>query len=78
MMNLTFDGKSLLISNEVAELVVKFAAALARSGGADSVQLAAGILPRSAFVIYSSLLVHPQYCDDHLKPPNLAWPLTRC
>ena len=40
-MNLTFDGKSLLISNEVAELVVEFAAALARSGGADTVRLAA-------------------------------------
>ncbi|WP_104131116.1 hypothetical protein [Cryobacterium sp. M91] len=41
MMNLTFVNKSLLVGDEVAELVVKYAATLARSGGADTVRLMA-------------------------------------
>ena len=41
MMNLTFVGKSFLVGDEVAELVVEYAATLARSGGADTVRLMA-------------------------------------
>ena len=41
MMNLTFVGKTLLVGDEVAELVVEYAATLARSGGADTVRLMA-------------------------------------
>ncbi|WP_104176432.1 hypothetical protein [Cryobacterium sp. Y50] len=41
MMNLTFVGKSLLVGDEVAELVVEYAAMLARSGGVDTVRLMA-------------------------------------
>lgn len=40
-MHLTFVGKSLLVGDEVAELVVEYAAMLARSGGADTVRLMA-------------------------------------
>ena len=35
MMHVTFVGKSLLVGDEVAELIVEYAASLARSGGAD-------------------------------------------
>jgi hypothetical protein len=41
MMRLTFVGKSLLVGDEVAELVLEYAAALIRSGGVDTVRLMA-------------------------------------
>lgn len=41
MMHLTFVGKSLLVGDEVAELIIEYAAALARLGGADTVRLTA-------------------------------------
>lgn len=40
-MILSFVGKSLLVGDEVAELVLEYAAALIRSGGADTVRLTA-------------------------------------
>jgi hypothetical protein len=41
MMNLTFVGKSLLVGDEAAEIVIEYAATLARFGGADTVRLMA-------------------------------------
>lgn len=39
MMHLTFSDKSLLLGKDAAELVVEYAAALARTGSADTVKL---------------------------------------
>ncbi|WP_146071572.1 hypothetical protein [Cryobacterium sp. Y50] len=41
MMHVTFVGRTLLVGGEVAELIVEYAAALARCGGADTVRLVA-------------------------------------
>lgn len=41
MMHVTFVGRTLLVGDEVAELIVEYAAALARCGGADTVRLTA-------------------------------------
>jgi hypothetical protein len=41
MMHLTYAEKSLLVGDEVAELVIEYAAALARNGGADTVHIVA-------------------------------------
>jgi hypothetical protein len=41
MMHLTFSDKSLLVGDEIAQLVVEYAAALANAGRADTVTLAA-------------------------------------
>ncbi|MCU1542257.1 MAG: hypothetical protein JWM50_122 [Microbacteriaceae bacterium] len=41
MMHLTYAEKSLLVGDEVAALVIEYAAALARTGGADTVKIVA-------------------------------------
>jgi hypothetical protein len=41
MMNVTFSDQSLLMGDEIADLVIEYAAALTRTGGADTVKLQA-------------------------------------
>jgi hypothetical protein len=41
MMHVTFSDQSLLVGDEIAELVIEYAAALTRTGGADTVKLQA-------------------------------------
>lgn len=41
MMHITFTNKSLLVGDEIARLVIEYAAALARNGGADTVDIVA-------------------------------------
>jgi hypothetical protein len=41
MMHVTFSEKSLLVGDEIAELLLEYAAALARTGGADTVKVKA-------------------------------------
>jgi hypothetical protein len=41
MMHVTFSDQTLLVGDEIAELVIEYAAALTRTGGADTVKLQA-------------------------------------
>jgi hypothetical protein len=41
MMHVTFSDKTLLVGDEIAQLLLEYAAALARTGGADTVRVQA-------------------------------------
>jgi hypothetical protein len=41
MMHVTFSDQTLLVGDEIAELVIEYAAALTRTGGADTVKVQA-------------------------------------
>lgn len=74
MMHLTFADKSLLVGDEVADLILEYAALLARKGDADTVTVAAygsdGDAVRAKFLLDEGAPVMVETTHSDLPEPD--------